>query len=319
VIDEALAARLIAAWKEWIESRPLAELLPKERAIEAVRRIAHEKAAAEELAPRIEKAFDATYARLRALERSAADLLGPRITARLVEAAADLEPDERAIRAFFEERAVGDLLGAVLYDGITEFFRKANQLSDALPGMSAAKKLAGGVGGLLGALGGGLAGSIAGGLREEMEKKLEQQVRGFLAGFGKIAVDRAIRFATSPQNQKLFREMRANLARKALAMPVRELVAKLPPERAAELRKRLVDAALRAASDERATRALEARIEKLAAERGGELLSALAKRTIGDVLPTDPVARLLAPGLARFLDTESAKTLLKDLLRNAGS
>ncbi|HVY61196.1 MAG TPA: hypothetical protein VHF22_06050, partial [Planctomycetota bacterium] len=115
--DEALAARLIAAWKEWLESRPVGELLPKDRAVEAVRRLADEKTAAGDVAPRIEKAFDAAYARLRGLEKSAADLLGPAATQRLVDAAADLEPDERAIRAFFEERAVGDLLGAVLYDG----------------------------------------------------------------------------------------------------------------------------------------------------------------------------------------------------------
>ncbi len=161
-----------------------------------MRRLADERVAATELGPRLEKTFDAAYARLSAADRSAADLLGPRATERIVEAIGDLEPDERAVRTLFEERAVGDLLGSVLYDGISEFLKKANQLSELVPGVSTAKKLAGGVGGLLGALGGGLAGSIAGGVREEVEKKLEQQVRAFLAGFGKIAVDRAIRFAT---------------------------------------------------------------------------------------------------------------------------
>ena len=78
-----------------------------------------------------------------------------------------------------EERAFGDLLGSVLYDGISEFMKKADQLSNLLPGVQAAKKVAGGLGGLLGSLGGGLAGSIAGGMREEVEKRIEQQVRSF--------------------------------------------------------------------------------------------------------------------------------------------
>lgn len=311
MIDEARAARLIAAWKTWLEAQPIERLVPKEKALDALRRLSDERVAQDELRPRIERAFDALHERLRGLDRSAADLLGPRAAERLIDLAGDLEPDERAVKSFFEERAVGDLLGSVLYDGINEFMKKANQLSDMLPGVQAAKKVAGGLGGLLGSIGGGLAGSIAGGMREEVEKRVEQQVRAFLAGFGKIAVERAVRFATSPANQKLFREMRRNLAKKALERPLKELVSKLTPEKAADLKRKLADAAIHAAADERTSKRIEKEIERFAAKHGQETPAALAKRWFGDVLPTEPVAKLLGPGLAEFLETEAAKRELR--------
>lgn len=309
--DEVTTARLIAVWKEWVEGQPLATLLPKDKVVEALRRVAAEATGRAEVAPRIEKAFDAAYERLRASDKSVADLLGPAATERLIDAAGDLEPDERAVKAVFEERAVGDLLGSVLYDGISEFMKKANQITDLVPGMAAAKKLAGGVGGFLGALGGGLAGSIAGGVREDLEKKLEAQVRGFLQGFGKVAVDRAVRFATSDANRKLFREMRRNLARKALAMPLRDLAGRVPPERAREIRGRLVDAALNGLAEERDKHRVEGGIDRLAAEHGQETLAALVRRLGGELLPTEPVAALLAPSLAKFLETDAAKAAIK--------
>lgn len=308
--NPASAERLVTTWKEWLEGQPLAHLLPKDPLVEALRRLSEEEVARGEVAPRIEKAFDAALERLRRETRSGAEVLGPAATERLVDAAGDLEPDERTVRAFFEERAVADLLGDVLYDGISEFMKKANQLSDLLPGVAAAKKLAGGVGGFLGALGGGIAGSIAGNVREDLQQKLEGQVRAFLSGFGKIAVERAVRFAVSEGNRKLFREMRRNLARKALAAPLRDLVRGLDDARARALRGRLSDAAVRALAEERASRRLEGALERFLAANGSETTLALLRRFGLEPLPAAPVARILAPALARFLETEEAKALL---------
>jgi O-acetyl-ADP-ribose deacetylase (regulator of RNase III) len=315
VVDPSLAERIVAAWKSWSEAQTLAALLPEERAKEALRHAVDEERGLRGLEGRVRRAVDAAVRRLRGEARSARELIGAAAVERLIDAAGALEPDERAIRAFFEERAAHDLLGSVLYDGIVEFMKKANQATEALPGITTAKKLAGGVGGFLGSLGGGLAGAIAGGVREELERRLEEQVRQFLAGFGKVAVDRAVRFATSPQNRAAFRDMRKNLARRILTTPVRELASGITDAQAEDLARRLVEGTRAAAEDERATRRLEGRIEAFARERGGETLAAALARSGGEPLPTEPVARLLAPALARFLETDEARRLLTAALQ----
>lgn len=311
---ESAAETLLLLGKRWGEGQALSALAPPERLREALAWALDDAKGARDLDARIGRAVDAAVARVRGEGRSALDLLGKATVERLTDAAGEAEPDERAIRAFFEERAAHDLLGSVLYDGILEFVKKANQVSELLPGVSTAKKLAGGVGGFLGSLGGGLAGAIAGGVKEELERRLEEQVRTFLAGFGKVAVDRAVRFATSPQNRLAFRDMRRNLARRLLTTPARDLASGLTPEKVADLKRRLTDGARAAIAEERAGGRLAKRIDDFAARSGGETLAALAQRLGGELLPDEPFARLLAPALGRFLSSPVAREPLQELI-----
>lgn len=294
-MQEEIEARIERALR-FFDATALGRLLPRECAAAAMRAAAGAADGPERAARRFVERWDDAVAALRVSDRSLASLLGPEATDAIVRAVGELEPDERMVRALFAERGAEALLASLLYDGIVEFLKKMNSLGDLVPGVSFAKKL-----------GGGLFAGLAGGFGDAFEKRMEAQVKSFLQGFVKIALERGVAFVTSPANRAVFREARERIARKALERSARDLLARVPEERARALRDRLA-ASLRtrlaALAAPGGAGSADAVLEPLYRRFAGETAAAIAEKYA--LLRPEPgeIAKLLAPALALFLESE---------------
>lgn len=297
--DAEIQGSVERALRFW-DGEPFERLLPRERAIEAIRAGAAAPGAAERAAARFRERFDEALERLRRSDVSAVTVLGREAVEAIVRATGEVEPSEAAIRSLFIDPAAEALLASLLYDGIIEFLRKMNSLGDMVPGVALAKKLGSGLlGGLAGALGGGAGGAF--------EKAAEAQVKSFLQGFIKVALERGVRFVTSPANRAVFADMRRRLARRALERPAREALASLGDERARGVRDGIaswLEARVRDLAKSEGPGSAAAVVGWIYERAGKETPAALADR-FGIARP-DPrtMAKLLTPAVAAFLARE---------------
>ncbi len=196
----------------WNDQQSLNRVLPHDELEEKIA----ELRADDELEKRFKGPFEESWGRvwknLKSLDKSPAQLMGKDTTQALIDGVAEMEPKEEAVRAFFEQKAVGELLSNLLYTGIQDFFAKMNPLRSVLKDSLASIPFAS-------RFSSGLLGSVTG----NFEKAVDRQLKVFLRGFSKVATRRAADFVLSNANRTMFREMRIALAKKLLDTDVSKL------------------------------------------------------------------------------------------------
>lgn len=228
--------------------------------------------------PRFETVWRRGEERLRGESRALRELLDPETAKRIVDGAAKLEPDPEAVRTFLRSPAVEAMLGEVLYNGISEFLKRADLLGrvvDKLPVL------------------GGIRRRVTAAFKDEVEGRLEGQIKGFLGSFSGRAVDRMIQHVLADEHKDGFAEARRRVADHLLDRPVRSLV---PDAETTDAWRDAVWAGFRRKSpreDDLLTEAF--------AQYGDEPLDAWMFET------SDRLKELLGRGLERFLASEQGQ------------
>lgn len=209
----------IDALDTWLRAQRPAELLPRDRAEGLLRAFREDDAFFTRVRPRFEAAWDKASETWANETRSLEELLSPEAKARVLEAAANFEPDREALSAFMRSPAVEESLGDVLYNGIQEFFRRVDLLGgfvDKLPVL------------------GGIQRRVRAAFKDEVEGRLEGQIKSFLGGFSGRAVERLIQHVLSPEKREGFQDAQRSLAEHMLQRPLKSLL----PDAAARTRAR---------------------------------------------------------------------------------
>lgn len=246
---------LVDRFDAWLRGETLAALLPLEELCALLEEAGADDAAWARARPHMERLWARGEEWLRAEQRPVEALLSPAARARLLDALAAAEPDPEAVRAFLRSPAIEGMLGAVLYEGISEFLRRADLLGNLLNQLPVI---------------GGIRRRVMDLFKEEVETRLGGQIKSFLGGFSGRAVEKMIGYVLSDEHRAGFREARRRLGEHLLRRPVRSLV----PDAATCERWR--DAAwegLREAARSREHRPL---LEKVWAEHGPEPVGAWA-------------------------------------------
>lgn len=241
--------RLVGRFDAWVRTETLAGLLPREELQALLEEAGRDDAAWERARPHFERLWARGEEWLRAEQRPLEALLSPEARARLLDAAAAAEPDPEAVRAFLRSPAIEAMLGAVLYEGINEFLRRADLLGNMLNQLPVI---------------GGIRRRVMDLFKEEVETRLGGQIKGFLGGFSGRAVEKMIGYVLSEEHRPGFREARRRLAEHLLRRPVTSLV----PDPATSLRWR--DAAWEGLREGARSRETGPFLEKVWAEHGQE-------------------------------------------------
>ncbi|MBI2571979.1 MAG: hypothetical protein HYV63_33630 [Candidatus Schekmanbacteria bacterium] len=263
---------------DWAKSRTVADLLPREHLLRLDRRDL------ERLRPLYFQAVAQADDALRAERRSLGALLGQAAAERLLKTAAELEPDPEMVRASLRTKAVQEMLGSVVYDGIREFMRRVDLIGpiiDKLPII------------------GGIRRMVLSTIQTELEARVESQIKAFLGGFSSSTVEAAIDYVLAPTHVDDFREMRKAIVRHVLDRPLASFVP--AKERAKDLHERI-------------WRSFETLVEDRQRWEGlvNRAADAFGERPVGDlvdlrVAADDPLLALPARILGDFLATEPAR------------
>lgn len=272
--------RFVAALETWLQAQPLEDLVPRDEVDALIQESRDDDALWTELRPRFDKVWDWVETRLRDESRPLSEVLSPEASERFLSGLERVEPDPDAVRAFLRSPAVEEMLGEVLYHGISEFIRKADLIGrvvNRLPVLGPIRK------------------KVMAIFKDEFEGRLEGQIKGFLGSFSGLAVDRMIEHVLSEKNRPGFSAARRKVGEHLLGRPVQSL---LPAaEATAEAREQLWGGVRKASLREESVI-----LDQAYADHGGDLCADW-------YAPLTPRARgLLAGPLARFL-ASSAWTL----------
>ncbi len=212
----------------WSDHQSLNRVLPRDELDEKIAELRDGEKLDERFKEPFEKSWERVWKNLRGLDKSPAELLGEEVTQALVDGVAEMEPKEEAVRAFFEQQAMSELLSSILYGGIKDFFDKMNPLrkvlKDALSNIPFASRFSSG---------------LLGNVTSNFETAVDRQLKVFLTGFSKVATRRAADFVLSSANRKMFREMRVALTKKLLNTPVSSLAKDVDDSRLSTWRERI--------------------------------------------------------------------------------
>ena len=266
---------LVRALDGWLRAQTPSGLVQRDEVADLLEQVRDDDALWERQRPRFETVWRRGEERLRGESRALRELLDPETAKRIVDGAAKLEPDPEAVRTFLRSPAVEAMLGEVLYNGISEFLKRADLLGrvvDKLPVL------------------GGIRRRVTAAFKDEVEGRLEGQIKGFLGSFSGRAVDRMIQHVLADEHKDGFAEARRRVADHLLDRPVRSLV---PDAETTDAWRDAVWAGFRRKSpreDDLLTEAF--------AQYGDEPLDAWMFET------SDRLKELLGRGLERFLASE---------------
>jgi hypothetical protein len=202
-------ARFVAALETWLRAQPLQDLVPRSDLDALIQESRDDDALWTELRPRFDRVWEWVEARLRNETRPLRDVLSPEASERFLSGLERVEPDPDAVRAFLGSPAVEEMLGEVLYHGISEFIRKADLIGrvvNRLPVIGPIRK------------------KVMAVFKDEFEGRLEGQIKGFLGQFSGRAVDRMIEHVLSEQNRAGFSAARRKVGEHLLGRPVQSLL-----------------------------------------------------------------------------------------------
>lgn len=242
-------ARQVQRFDAWLRTQTLEALLPRAELQALLEEAGGDDAAWQRTRPHFERLWTRADELLRAEQRPLEALLSPEARTQLLDAAAAAEPDPEAVRAFLRSPAIEAMLGAVLYEGINEFLRRADLLGNMLNQLPVI---------------GGIRRRVMDLFKEEVETRLGGQIKGFLGGFSGRAVEKMIGYVLSEEHRPGFREARRRLAEHLLRRPVTSLV----PDAQSSLRWR--DAAWEALREGARSREAAPFLDKVWAEHGAE-------------------------------------------------
>ena len=200
---------LVRALDGWLRAQTPSGLVQRDEVADLLQQVRDDDALWERQRPRFETVWRRGEERLRGESRALRELLDPETAKRIVDGAAKLEPDPEAVRTFLRSPAVEAMLGEVLYNGISEFLKRADLLGrvvDKLPVL------------------GGIRRRVTAAFKDEVEGRLEGQIKGFLGSFSGRAVDRMIQHVLADEHKDGFAEARRRVADHLLDRPVRSLV-----------------------------------------------------------------------------------------------
>lgn len=275
-MNDQQAQRFVQGLETWMRDQPLRELVPSEQVKSLVEEFRQDDALWADIRPRFERAWEWVEARLRAEERPAREVLAPETSARLLEALERLEPDPEAVRAFLRSPAIEEMLGEVLYHGISEFLSKADlvgRIVNRLPVIGPIRK------------------KVMAVFKDEWEVRLEAQLKSFLGQFSGRAVERMIEHVLSDQHRAGFSAARRRVGEHLLERPVRSLI---PGQETSARARDQVWEGLRQAALREESELLDQVYQDHGADTWGEWTWRLTPRA----------TELLARPLARFLASE---------------
>jgi hypothetical protein len=268
----------VKACDAWLRARTPAELATQEEVEDLLQRVRADDELWARQRPRFETVWRRGEERLRGEQRALRELLRPETVGRLVEAAESADPDPEAVRTFLRSPAIEAMLGEVLYNGISEFIKRADLIGrvvDKLPVL------------------GGIRRRVTAVFKDEVEGRLEGQIKGFLGTFSGRAVDRMIQYVLSDEHKAGFAEARKRVAEHLLDRPVRAMVP--PPETTDRWREALWESFRKQPPGE------EDHLTKAYAEYGAEPLDTWMFET------SDGLKDLIGRALERFLESERAE------------
>lgn len=203
------ANALVEQLETWLGEQRAADLITADEIETVVAELRADQAYWSALKPRFDGTWAKLEARLRKEDRPLKEILADRMVEKALEAAGDVEPDIDAVGAFLRSPAVEAMLGDLLYNGISEFMRRADFIGaviDKLPVIGAIRK------------------KILSTVADEIERRLEGQIKGFLGGFSGIAVERMILFIFRQENRAGFSSAQRQLMNHVLARPLNTLL-----------------------------------------------------------------------------------------------
>jgi hypothetical protein len=203
------ATRFVTDYDAWLREQTLRSLLSKEELLGASKALKEDDAFWEKHRPRFDELWALGEKRLRDEERPVRELIGAAAATRVVDGAEGLDPDPEAVSAFLRSPAIEAMLGSVLYQGITEFLKKADLIGRVVNKLPVI---------------GGIRRKVMGIFTDEIENRLEAQIKGFLGGFSGLAVERMITFVLSDENRQGMAKARGRLANHLLDRPVKSLI-----------------------------------------------------------------------------------------------
>lgn len=265
----------VKACDTWLRGRTLAELVSEDEVHDLLESVRADDAHWERQRPRYDKVWTHVEERLRGESRPLRELLHPKTSERIVGMLAALEPDPEAVRTFLRSPAIESMLGEILYNGISEFLKRADLLGrvvDKLPVL------------------GGIRRRVTAAFKDEVEGRLESQIKSFLGSFSGRAVDRMIQYVLSDENKAGFTEARKRVVDHLLDRPVRSLVP--DPEASDRMREQLWESLRKSPPKQRE------QIAKAYEAFGGEPLETWVFET------SDGLKELLGRGLERFLESD---------------
>jgi hypothetical protein len=213
------ATQFVTDYDAWLRTQTISSLLSKDELLGLSKELHDDDAFWETHRPRFDEVWAQGDTRLRAEDRPLRELIGKTGSERVVAAAESLDPDPEAVRTFLRSPAIETMLGAILYQGITEFLKKADLIGRVVNKLPVL---------------GGIRRKVMGIFADEIEKHLESQIKSFLGGFSGLAVERMISFVLSEENRQGMAKARARLADHILDRPVKTLI----PDSADSLRTR---------------------------------------------------------------------------------
>lgn len=208
-MNDQQAQAFVQGLEAWMREQPLRDLAPSEQLKALVEEFRQDDALWTDLRPRFERAWEWVERRLRAEQRPTREVLAPETSARLLDALEQLEPDPETVRAFLRSPAIEEMLGEVLYHGISEFLSKADlvgRIVNRLPVIGPIRK------------------KVMAVFKDEWEVRLEAQLKSFLGQSSGKAVERMIEHVLSEQNRAGFSAARRRVGEHLLARPVSSLI-----------------------------------------------------------------------------------------------
>lgn len=196
---------------DWAKQQTLQELVPKKDAYKIVDELVHNSTLIDSSEATFQENWKSLETRVKKEDRSVAQILGSTTTTRILESVSDIQYDKDVVSTFLNSNAINSLFAMILYDGISEFTQRIDifgNIVNSLPIIGPIRK------------------QITLQFKQQLDRSLGPLIRSFLQAYTKVAIQQAIEFVLSEENQKLFSSANQNLVKSLLNRPINTL---LPP------------------------------------------------------------------------------------------
>jgi len=202
------AAELLDALEVWLRRQTVSTVLPREKAAGLLADLREDRRFWAQQRRQFTRVWTSIEEGMRLERRPVADVLGPETSARLLDALEAMEEDPKLVNAVLRSEVVESLLGHVLYEGIFEFFQRADLLGNVfntLPIIGAIRM------------------QLIAAAKQRLDELLGTELRRFLGEYTASAVDSAATFALAEDNAPARARARRAVSKTLLKTPVAEL------------------------------------------------------------------------------------------------